>query len=188
MVDESPLRRLVRAVMSHTGTYVLLCGAIILGDIFSGPHVLLTITFVIPVAFAAWYRGFRFALALAVALVVIRIPIAVLLKHATPLPYAIANAVIRIAVLGLMAKMVAAAGRRTKFLQQEVGVLEGMLPICSHCKRIRDAKNQWQPLESYISRHSDARFTHSICPECELKFFGHADPVVAQPLASALVS
>ena len=82
---------------------------IVLGDIFSGPYLLLTITFVIPVALAAWYRGFRFAFAVALTLVVIRIPVAVLVKHATPLPYAIANAVIRLAVLCLVAKLVATA-------------------------------------------------------------------------------
>jgi PAS domain-containing protein len=48
----------------------------------------------------------------------------------------------------------------------QIKTLQGLLPICSYCKRIRDDHNYWQQLEGYISRHSDARFSHSICPEC----------------------
>ena len=42
----------------------------------------------------------------------------------------------------------------------------GMLPICSYCKRIRDDKDYWSRLESYLSDRSDVEFTHGICPEC----------------------
>jgi methyl-accepting chemotaxis protein len=45
--------------------------------------------------------------------------------------------------------------------------LEGILPICVYCKRIRDNKDNWQMLEQYISAHSEAMFSHSICPNCE---------------------
>jgi DNA-binding response OmpR family regulator len=44
--------------------------------------------------------------------------------------------------------------------------LHGLLPICSYCKRIRSDENYWQQLESYVSQHSDAQFSHSICPVC----------------------
>ena len=44
--------------------------------------------------------------------------------------------------------------------------LSGLLPICSRCKKIRDEAGQWRSLESYISNHSEARFTHGLCPEC----------------------
>ena len=44
--------------------------------------------------------------------------------------------------------------------------LQGMLPICSYCKRIRDDQNYWQKVENYISDHSDVRFSHGICPSC----------------------
>lgn len=47
--------------------------------------------------------------------------------------------------------------------------LEGILCICAGCKRIRDDGNQWKQLESYLSRHSDARFSHGLCPECYAK-------------------
>jgi len=48
----------------------------------------------------------------------------------------------------------------------EVTHLQGMLPICSYCKKIRNDQNAWEQMESYISEHSDARFSHGICPEC----------------------
>ena len=44
--------------------------------------------------------------------------------------------------------------------------LQGLLPICSYCKRIRTDENYWQQVEDYIADHSAARFTHGICPGC----------------------
>jgi DNA-binding response OmpR family regulator len=44
--------------------------------------------------------------------------------------------------------------------------LEGIIPICAHCKKIRDDHNVWNQLETYISEHSEAKFSHGICPQC----------------------
>lgn len=44
--------------------------------------------------------------------------------------------------------------------------LQGILPICSYCKKVRNDQNYWQQVESYVSEHSEARFSHGICPEC----------------------
>lgn len=51
----------------------------------------------------------------------------------------------------------------------EVKTLSGLLPICSYCKKVRDDKGYWNRIETYISKHSTAEFTHSICPDCEKK-------------------
>lgn len=56
-------------------------------------------------------------------------------------------------------------------LQREVHQLQGLLPICSHCKKIRDEKNQWQPVEQYLSERTDARFSHGLCPDCYPKYY-----------------
>jgi phosphoserine phosphatase RsbU/P len=48
----------------------------------------------------------------------------------------------------------------------QVKQLQGLLPICSYCKKIRDDNNYWQKVESYISQHSEAQFSHGICPDC----------------------
>jgi sigma-B regulation protein RsbU (phosphoserine phosphatase) len=55
--------------------------------------------------------------------------------------------------------------------------LQGMIPICSYCKRIRSTSDDWEPLESYISEHSEAQFSHGICPPCLAKAWGEVpDP------------
>jgi phosphoserine phosphatase RsbU/P len=49
---------------------------------------------------------------------------------------------------------------------KQVKQLQGLLPMCSYCKRIRDDHNYWLQVEEYITDHSDARFSHGICPDC----------------------
>jgi sigma-B regulation protein RsbU (phosphoserine phosphatase) len=49
---------------------------------------------------------------------------------------------------------------------KQVKQLQGLLPICMYCKKIRNDKNYWQRVESYISEHTEAEFSHGICPEC----------------------
>jgi DNA-binding response OmpR family regulator len=77
-----------------------------------------------------------------------------------------------------------AVGRRVVELQSELAhkvtelknalehikTLQGILPICSYCKKIRDDRNYWQQVETYIAQFTDARFSHSICPDCFEKY------------------
>ena len=56
-------------------------------------------------------------------------------------------------------------------MMAKIKTLSGMLPICSHCKKIRDDKGYWSQIESYIRNHSEAEFSHSICPECAKKLY-----------------
>ena len=58
-------------------------------------------------------------------------------------------------------------------LQTEVKQLEGLLSVCSYCKKIRDEKNTWQQMEHYIAAKTDTSFSHGICPEC---FENHVRP------------
>jgi len=53
--------------------------------------------------------------------------------------------------------------------------LTGLLPICSHCKKIRDDKGYWNQIEVYIDQHSEARFSHGICQECARKYYPDFD-------------
>jgi len=57
----------------------------------------------------------------------------------------------------------------------EIKTLRGIVPICSHCKKIRDDKGYWNILESYIQKHSDASFSHGMCPECSDELYGNED-------------
>lgn len=51
----------------------------------------------------------------------------------------------------------------------QVRQLQGMLPICSYCKKIRNDQNYWQKVEGYISDHTDVEFSHGICPDCNVR-------------------
>ena len=64
-------------------------------------------------------------------------------------------------------------------LQEALGnvrKLSGLLPICASCKKIRDDKGYWKQIEVYIREHSEADFSHSICPECRVRLYGEFDP------------
>jgi hypothetical protein len=89
-------------------------------------------------------------------------------------------------VLGLLVSWQYQRSRRDQFLARrdaelahtqeqralgELRVLQGILPICAHCKRIRTDNGEWSQVEVYVRRHSDADFSHGICPDCEQKFF-----------------
>jgi PAS domain S-box-containing protein len=52
-----------------------------------------------------------------------------------------------------------------------VKTLSGLLPICAACRKIRDSKGHWDELEGYIRKHTEADFTHGICPDCRLKLY-----------------
>ena len=55
---------------------------------------------------------------------------------------------------------------------EKINTLRGLLPICASCKKIRDDKGYWNQIDEYIQDHSDARFSHSMCPECADKYYG----------------
>lgn len=57
----------------------------------------------------------------------------------------------------------------------EIKTLKGLIPICANCKKIRDDKGYWNILESYIQKHSNASFSHGMCPECSDKLYGEED-------------
>jgi two-component system, OmpR family, response regulator VanR len=56
----------------------------------------------------------------------------------------------------------------------EVKTLSGLLPICAHCKKIRDDHGYWNQIETYMAKRTDVEFTHGICPSCAAKFFPEA--------------
>src|SRR5678816_1852168 len=77
-------------------------------------------------------------------------------------------------VLGLQQKL----AERVEELQtalSNVKQLRGLLPVCSYCKRIRGDDQYWQQVEGYIAKHSDAQFSHGICPTCYQKVSDELD-------------
>ncbi len=59
---------------------------------------------------------------------------------------------------------------------KEIKTLRGFLPICASCKKIRDDNGYWTQIESYISKHSEAEFSHGLCPECASRLYGQYFP------------
>jgi hypothetical protein len=82
------------------------------------------------------------------------------------------NTVIRILVLGGAAFLVSRTARQTQELAKRVNILEGILPVCSFCKKIRDQQGHWHSMESFITERSEAQFTHGFCPECGERHYG----------------
>jgi sigma-B regulation protein RsbU (phosphoserine phosphatase) len=75
----------------------------------------------------------------------------------------------RLAVATRMVQLQQRLADRVAELEQalsRVRQLQGLLPICAYCKRIRDDSNYWSQVETYIAEHLDVRFTHGICPSC----------------------
>ena len=160
------------SALAHPWPHAL-AGAGVLGiDYATGKYVMFPILFVIPVMLAAWFSAKRTAYVLAVVLPLGRLAIASLFDKPDPFVFLAINALIRMAVLGLLAFLVARTARQTKELDQRVRQLEGILPICMICKRIRDDHNEWQQLESYISKHSRANFSHGLCTDCAKQHYG----------------
>ena len=62
-------------------------------------------------------------------------------------------------------RVVAQEALRQK-MEEEIKILKGIIPICSYCHKIRDDREIWHQIEAYISEHSEALFSHGICPEC----------------------
>jgi hypothetical protein len=68
-----------------------------------------------------------------------------------------------------------ALGEKNKSLSDyfaEIKMLRGIVPICSFCKKIRDAEGNWNEVEAYVSEHSEAQFSHSFCPDCGKLHYG----------------
>lgn len=78
-----------------------------------------------------------------------------------------------LAAMGMMAMAVDRMRIRAEISEKHAQRLEGLLPICSNCKRIRDNHDKWHRIETYIRDHSDADFSHGICPECSDELYGN---------------
>jgi len=75
-----------------------------------------------------------------------------------------------LAAMGMVAMLIDKMRQRVEEDEERIKKLEGLLPICSYCKKIRDKDDTWYPLEHFIEDHSKAEFSHGICPDCFEKF------------------
>lgn len=135
-------------------------------DFALGPRIEFPSLYAVPVLYAAWYGGRWWALPLCL-LQTFHI-VTVWAQDGTEAAVFDASvaAVMRVFVLGAIAWWLVGVRDVQRQLSQEVEMLEGLLPICSYCKKIRDDGGEWQVLEKYIQEHSTATFTHGVCETC----------------------
>jgi len=88
-------------------------------------------------------------------------------------PYDVEELQVRIGVGRKVVELQASLAGRITELQSalaQIKTLRGLLPICMYCKKIRDDGQYWQQVENYVTTHTEAQFSHSICPDCYRKF------------------
>ncbi len=142
-------------------------------DYLSGPMIQFPVFILLPLTLAAWYNGRILAFLISVVGVAASGLFFPRLWHQEQTPESTAiNAAIRLIVFVFILILVDKISRTTRDLKTEVRVLEGLLPVCSFCKKIRDRDETWYPMEKYIADHSRADFTHSVCPDCARKHYG----------------
>jgi hypothetical protein len=148
--------------------WVVLATAILVGDCFAGPLISVSILFVIPVALASRLSGRWWGIALGTLMPIAHFGFTFLWKPPWTLADSLLNAGIRMAVLVTFAVLIDRITRQ----EREIRVLHGLLPVCAFCKKIRTEDQNWRPIESYITEHSEASFTHTVCPECAKEHYG----------------
>ncbi len=153
-------------VLQKPVTSISLAAFCLLLDFSVGPYIAFPITYIVPVAVSAWFCRSYYAYFLAIVQPLIRLTFPFSWHAPWSLNAAVINTGIRVIVLVLLAYLISRTARQTRQLARRVNLLEGILPICSLCKKIRDQHDNWQPVEVYVSNRSEALFSHSLCPDC----------------------
>jgi hypothetical protein len=152
--------------------WIGLSAAIMGLEYYTGPFVQFAILLIFPVTLATLTHGLRVGIALAFSLPLLRLSFFVRWPMLSSWTLAVADAVIDVLILAGTALLIERMARQ----ERELRVLQGLLPICSFCKRIRDGGGQWRQLETYITERSAAQFSHTFCPECGRRHYpGLAD-------------
>ncbi len=142
-------------------------------DYITGPKILFPIFLIIPISIASWYNDLKQGIMFSLFNVLITCLFPYLWSIEIEIDIIVINAFIRLIIFILLVICLDKISKYTKDLRKKVIILEGFLPICSFCKKIRDQNNDWHVLEEYISAHSEVLFSHSLCPECVKKHYGN---------------
>jgi len=143
--------------------YWIILSVIILIANHSDPLYEFPLLFVIPVLLASWFNSQWWGLALGVFMPLVRLYLALNVWDVpSTLVHPFANASIRIFVLACFALLTGVLRRQ----QDRIKAMEGLLPICHNCKRIRDDNNQWQPLDVYLNQRVGTVFLQGLCSDC----------------------
>jgi hypothetical protein len=141
-------------------------------DHLTGFNETFPLLYTLPVIAAAWYSGKWPAAILAISVPAFRIFTFVTMDNPpAALTVAILQTLMRGGVVLVIALWFARLADLERDLSRQVKILEGLLPICSFCKSIRNESGKWERLETYISRRSEAEFSHGVCPSCGVRHY-----------------
>lgn len=158
-----------------------LMGMIFLWDLSIAPGVAMGVSYVVVVLISLWFPRKRITIIIGVACSVLIIAAAFCKPAALEMWKVVFNRSLALfaiwvtVLLGLQRKVTEekremALREREKTLE-DMRVLRGLLPICASCKKIRDDHGYWTQIELYIRQHSEADFSHGICPDCAKKYY-----------------
>jgi len=169
---KSALTSIRKLYGQRTTVSCLLASVIVLViDYITGKHIEFPIAYALPVGMAAWREQKGTAYVIAILLPLARVGFHFPWHEAQSLSMAVLNAPITVLALILYAVLVDRTAWQTRALEKKVRALEGILPICASFKRIRDKKDEYEQIEKYITKHSEASFSHGICPDCAKKLY-----------------
>lgn len=147
-----------------------------LGDYFTGTEISFTLFYLIPVVFLAWSIGRRAGVLTSTLCAVLWAAVDIFGRSEVHPANILWNISFQFGVfvtfayvLSRIREGIVEQRRLNGKLQaalEEVKRLSGLLPICAWCKKIRDESGAWVQIEVYVAGHSEADFTHSICPDC----------------------
>jgi hypothetical protein len=142
-------------------------GVLICADYATGPKPQFPVFYIIPVTLAAWYSGRWSAVALGTTIPLFHALFLMMLwKPSESRAMLVAMTAARGTVVIAMGLWFARLSEYERDLRHQVRTLEGLLPICAFCKRIRNEAGHWDRLEAFIAARSEARFSHAFCPSC----------------------
>ena len=136
-------------------------------DYVSGPNPQAPFLYFFPVALAAWYSGRAPAVFLSVVMPLTHFLFVRDLADQLGGPGVLAfQTLLRAVLVGFLGFWIARLADHERAMEARVKQLEGLLAICSFCKKIRNDEGDWEVLEGFISAHSQAEFSHGLCPTC----------------------
>ncbi|MDA8433978.1 MAG: hypothetical protein M0Z60_13615 [Nitrospiraceae bacterium] len=146
-------------------------------DFFTGLDIGLTVFYLLPIAFVTWFAGRKAGLLMSVVSIITTV-LSDILDGKILIHIAIEtwNALVHlgffIVVTYLLGRLKHELDGRSKIIAElkkalnEIKTLSGLLPMCAWCKKVRDDSGYWKQVEQYIAEHTEAEFTHGICPDC----------------------
>jgi len=169
---KAALSSMEKLYRQRTVVSCILVAVIIIGiDYITGKAIQFPLLYVVPVGMAAWRDQKGTAYTIAILLPLLRIGFHFPWHETQSLSLAALNASIRVLALIFYAYLLDRIAWQTRALEKKVRRLEGILPICSSCKQIRNEKGEYEQIEKYITDRSEALFSHGICQECSKKLY-----------------